>query len=111
MKKIKIRGWWIFLLVLILLIAWIRRSDAKEENDNVTYNELMKTLAKPMPLDKAYGLWKEAYNVAGDNNERRWCLGNVILCKEQKGDFSDAMILLNDFEEEFEVSTRKPNQF
>ena len=105
MKKIKIRGWWIFLLVLILLIAWIRRSDAKEENDNVTYNELMKTLAKPMPLDKAYGLWKEAYNVAGDNNERRWCLGNVILCKEQKGDFSDAMILLNDFEEEFEVST------
>lgn len=65
----------------------------------------MKTLAKPMPLDKAYGLWKEAYNVAGDNNERRWCLGNVILCKEQKGDFSDAMILLNDFEEEFEVST------
>ena len=105
MKKIKIRGWWIFLLVLILLIAWIRWSDAKEENDNVTYNELMKTLAKPMPLDKAYGLWKEAYNVAGDNNERRWCLGNVILCKEQKGDFSDAMILLNDFEEEFEVST------
>ena len=65
----------------------------------------MKTLAKPMPLDKAYGLWIEAYNVAGDNNERRWCLGNVILCKEQKGDFSDAMILLNDFEEEFEVST------
>ena len=105
MKKIKIRGWWIFLLVLILLIAWIRRSDAKEENDNVTYNELMKTLAKPMPLDKAYGLWKEAYNVAGDNNERRWCLGNVILCKEQKGDFSDAMILLNDCGEEFEVGT------
>lgn len=105
MKKIKIRGWWIFLLVLILLIAWIRWSDAKEENDNVTYNELMKTLAKPMSIDKAYGLWKEAYNVAGDNNERRWCLGNVILCKEQKGDFSDAMILLNDFEEEFEVST------
>lgn len=105
MKKIKIRGWWIFLLVLILLIAWIRWSDAKEENDNVTYNELMKTLAKPMPLDKAYCLWKEAYNVAGGNNERRWCLGNAILCKEQKGDFSDAMILLNDFEEEFEVST------
>lgn len=105
MKKIKIRGWWIFFLVLILLIAWIRWSDAKEENNKLTYNELMKTLAKPMPLDKAYGLWKEAYNIAGDNNERRWCLGNVILCKEQKGDFSDAMILLNDFEEEFEVST------
>ena len=105
MKKITIRGWWIFFLVLILLIAWIRWSDAKEENNKVTYNELMKTLAKPIPLDKAYGLWKEAYNVAGDNNERRWCLGNVILCKEQKGDFSDAMILLNDFEEEFEVST------
>lgn len=105
MKKIKIRGWWIFLLVLILLIAWIRLSDAKEENDKVTYNELMKTLAKPMPLDKAYGLWNKAYSVAGDNNERRWCLGNAILCKEQEGDIYDAMILLNDFEEEFEVST------
>ena len=105
MKKITIRGWWIFFLVLILLIAWIRWSDAKEENNKVTYNELMKTLAKPIPLDKAYGLWKEAYNVAGDNNERRWCLGNAILCKEQEGDIYDAMILLNDFEEEFEVST------
>lgn len=94
----KINGWWIFLLVLILLIVWIRWSDAKEENDKVTYNALMKTLEKPMPLDKAYGLWKEAYSVAGDNNERRWCLGNAILCKEQENDVAVAMNLLKDFE-------------
>lgn len=101
----KINGWWIFLLVLILLIVWIRWSDAKEENDKVTYNALMKTLEKPMPLDKAYGLWKEAYSVAGDNNERRWCLGNAILCKEQENDVAVAMNLLKDFEKKFEVST------
>lgn len=105
MKKIKINGCGIFLILLILLIIWLRWSDAKDEKDKEVYKGLMVRLAKPMPLNKTYNLWKEAYCVAGDNNERRWCLGNAILCKEQNGDFSEAMTLLNDFEDEFEVST------
>lgn len=101
----QLSGLGVLLVLMALLVLWIRWSDASEEKDKEIYNGIMERLAKPMPLNDAYILWKKAYNVAGDGNERGWCLGNAILCKEQKGEFSEAMTLLNDFEEEFEVST------
>lgn len=98
-------GLGVLLVLMSLFVLWIRCSNASEEKNEEIYNGIMERLAKPMPLNDAYILWKKAYNVAGDGNERRWCLGKAILCKERKGEFSEAMTLLNDFEEEFEVST------
>lgn len=103
--KIKIKKWHIVLLFFICLITWIRYEIHKEEEDERKYNQLMRELAHPLPMDKTAKLWRKAYSFASGYNERRFCLGKEILSYEQMGDFQKATKLLYQYEDEFETCT------
>lgn len=103
--KLKIKTWHVIVLAFIALVIWIRWDNNKEEQDNNKYDNLIAELSRPMPWDKASALWMEAYNVARDNNKRRWCKGQLIMGYEHNRDLSQALKLLSDYEEEFEPST------
>ena len=103
--KLKIKTWHVIVLLFMALVTWIQWDNDKEEQDNNKYDNLMTELSRPMPWDKASVLWMEAYNVARDNNKKRWCKGHLIMGYENKGDLSQALELLSEYEEEFEQST------
>ena len=107
--RFKIQTWHFFVFFFVLLVIWIRWDNAKEgqkeEQNKKLYDGLMEVLSKQISLDSACILWREAYNIAGDYNKKRWCLGNIVLCEEQKGKFIEALNLLKEYEEEFEVSS------
>lgn len=103
--KFKIKIWHLIALAFIALVIWIRWDNVKEEQDDKKYDDLMAELSNPMPWDKASALWLEAYYVSRDKNKRIWCKSQLIMGYEYDGDFSKALELLSDYEEEFEQST------
>lgn len=103
--KLKIKAWHLWTFLIVSLIVWIRWSDYKEETSNKAYKEITKKLSASISLDAACDLWSEAYSFATDNDKKRECLGQLILCYEQKGDFLKAIQKLDEYEDLFETST------
>lgn len=106
--KLRLEGWHVLVFIVVFfvaLFAWIRWMDDVDEKKSAKFDKLMEEVSRPMPWHKALVLWKEAYDVAGSYNERRWCKGQLIMGYEKNREYSQALKLLSDYEKEFERST------
>lgn len=103
--KLKIKKWYIWVSAFVALAVWLRLDNKKAEVNEKMYQETLAELSTPISIDKACVLWKNAYDYAGSDNDRRLCLGKLILCYENMGDLFQAQSLLEKYETEFEEST------